>query len=117
MPQKRNSENRGLPNRWRFYHGAYRYHRPFGQEHTWDGKRQFTLGRTLGEAYKVWAERVAWAGSTTLVKDLLERYAREVIPRKAPRTQLAHAKIIPTLTRAFGHARVRGDVKPHHVYE
>jgi integrase len=117
MPRKRNPEHRGLPPRWRFYHGAYRYQVPPGLEHLWDGKRQFTLGRTLVEAYRTWAERVERAERITTVAQLLDRYALEVIPRKAARTQIDDLKRLPILRKLFGHANVRGDLKPHHIYE
>ncbi len=48
--RKRNAENKGLPARWRHYHGAYYYRVPAGLEAHWDGKRQFHLGSTLAEA-------------------------------------------------------------------
>lgn len=117
---KRNPENRGLPDRWRFYHGAYRYQVPPGQEHAWDGRRQFTLGRTLSEAYKVWAERLPHVGKTLLVEQLVDRYALEVIPQKKPATQVGDRKRLRTLRRAFGHATVRPGPQgllPRHIYE
>jgi hypothetical protein len=58
MPKKRRQENKGLPKRWRFKCGAYRYLVPAGQESQWDSKKEFTLGKTLPEAYKVWSERL-----------------------------------------------------------
>jgi hypothetical protein len=47
MPRPRRPENRGLPSRWRFDHGAYYYQVPIGAEGAWDGKRTFRLGKTL----------------------------------------------------------------------
>jgi integrase len=120
VAQPRKPEHRGLPARWRFYHGAYRYQVPPGLEHMWDGRKQFTLGRTLAEAYKVWADRVGRVPTVTTLADALDRYALEVIPKKAPRTQLAHRQILLTLRKRFGHATVQAGamgVKPHHVYE
>ena len=58
MPPKRKPENRGLPARWQFTHGAYYYFVPRGLEAMWDGKKRFRLGSALHEAYKVWADRV-----------------------------------------------------------
>jgi integrase len=46
-PKPRNKENKGLPKRWRYKNGAYRYQVPRGQEAAWGGKREFTLGKTL----------------------------------------------------------------------
>ena len=43
MTRRRNKEHKGLPKRWRFNDGSYRYRVPVGQEHLWDGKKEFTL--------------------------------------------------------------------------
>jgi hypothetical protein len=50
MTRIRKKENQGLPARWRRYHGAYFYQVPPGLESQWDGRKQFRLGTTLGEA-------------------------------------------------------------------
>ena len=50
MARKRSKQNQGLPARWRLYHGAYYFQVPPGLEAAWDGKKQFRLGATLGEA-------------------------------------------------------------------
>lgn len=117
VTRKRNNENRGLPARWRFYHGAYRYQVPPGQEHAWDGRRQFTLGRTLADAYATWAERVERTEQTATIAQLLDRYALEVIPQKAARTQIDDRKKLPILRKRFGHMPVAGAIRPHHIYE
>ena len=46
MPRARNIENRGYPKSWRFRYDAYYYRVPIGQEHLWDGKKEFRLGRS-----------------------------------------------------------------------
>lgn len=117
MPRHRNKENAPLPKRWRRYHGAFYYQVPPGLEHAWDGKRQFRLGATLAEASKVWAARVERSEKTTTVADALTRYELDVIPHKRPATQVGDRKRVPTLRRAFGHAHIDGDVKPHHIYQ
>lgn len=118
-PRRRNKENQGLPARWRFYHGAYRYQVPPGQEAAWDGKRQFTLGKTLSEAYRVWAERVGRQDKIPNVDKLLDRYAILVIPKKAKRTQKENRRQVPVLKKHFGHFAVAGpkQPKPRHIYE
>ncbi len=47
MPRARNIRNRGYPKSWRFRYDAYYYRVPKGQEHLWDGKKEFHLGRSL----------------------------------------------------------------------
>jgi len=44
MPRARNIRNRGYPKSWRFRYDAYYYRVPKGQEHLWDGKKEFHLG-------------------------------------------------------------------------
>ena len=46
MARKRNPDNEGLPKRWRWKEGAYRYRVPSGQEDFWEGKTEFKLGVT-----------------------------------------------------------------------
>lgn len=114
-PRKRNRENKGLPARWRFRAGKYRYQVPKGLEHLWDGKKEFTLGKTLPEAHRVWASRVDSANRVTTMGDLLERYEREVVPQKKKSTQRGQPAILTTLRGVFGGMRPH-DIKPHHAY-
>ncbi len=120
MSRKRSKNHEGLPARWRYLHGAYRYQVPPGQEHRWDGKQTFTLGRTLSEAYRVWADRIAQPVSNiTTVADAIERYLLEVVPKKAPSTQVTDRRRLAVVAQRFGHAHVRPgpqSIKPKHVY-
>lgn len=116
MPRKRNEENRGLPRRWQLFHGAYYYRVPPGQEHAWEGKSRFRLGATLNEAYKVWADRVDPPGGLKTMADILDRYALEVIPTKAPKTQTHNRQALPRLRGVFGRM-VPADIKPMFVYQ
>jgi hypothetical protein len=47
MPKPRNTENRGLPSRWRCKHGAYYFPVPEDSRGFWDGRTEFRLGTTL----------------------------------------------------------------------
>ena len=115
MPRPRKPENRGLPARWRKFHGAYYYQVPLGLEAHWDGKKQFRLGASLPEAYRVWAERF---GSTDVrtIGELLDRYAAEVVPTKAPTTQSGNALHIVQLRKVFSKMPLTA-LKPRHVYQ
>jgi integrase len=120
MPRPRLKSNTGLPARWRFKNGAYRYQVPRGLESQWDGKREFTLGKTLPEAYKVWAARVASPTKVTTVGDLLDRYLLEVVPNKKPATRSSDMRVVPIIKKRFGHFAVEPgptSVEPHHIYE
>lgn len=115
-PRKRNKENTGLPDRWRFYHGAYRYQVPPGYEHLWDGKKQFTLGKTLSEAYRVWSERLEQhTGDINTLGDIMDRYALEVLPAKKAKTAREQAPQLKRLRAVFGAMRP-SDFKPVHAY-
>jgi integrase len=112
----RNAENRGLPARWRLYHGAYYYFVPPGLESLWDGKKQFRLGKTLPEAYRVWSGRLDSQDKANNIGQLLDRYLLEVVPNKAPKTQTENARGIHRLRAVFG-AMALNDFKPRHVYQ
>lgn len=102
MARKRSKENQGLPARWRLAHNAYYYQVPPGLEHLWEGKKTFRLGDKLNEAYKVWADRLQKPSQARTVGDLLDRYALEVIPAKAPASQQSNQVQMLVLRRVFG---------------
>lgn len=113
---RRAPENRGLPARWRRYHGAYRYRVPPGQEAAWGGRGEVTLGKTLIEAQHAWAARVARqpaAGGT--VGELLDQYALRIVPTKAPTTQAGHQVALRRLRAVLGRVAL-DDVTPRMVY-
>ena len=115
MPRKRNEENKDLPKRWRFTRNAYYYQVPKGSEHQWDGKKTFKLGNTLTEAYKNWAARPESNENVKTIGELLDRYAREVIPTKAPKTQKDNIRQISKLRTVFGLMPI-DIMQPQHIY-
>ena len=117
MARKRLKENMGLPARWRRYHGAYYYQVPRGLEGQWDGRKQYRLGTTLGDAASEWAKRMQTAEQPQLyIKALLERYAIEVIPTKAPATQRGDVRALINLRKVFGEMRLDA-LEPTHIYQ
>ncbi len=116
MPKARNKENKGLPARWRTIHGAYYYRVPEGLESSWDGKKQFRLGKSLPEAYKVWAERLGTLDDAKTIGELLERYSLEVVPKKEVTTQAHNAVAIKRLRAVMG-ALALTALKPRHIYQ
>jgi integrase len=117
MPRKRTrAENRGLPARWRYRHGAYYFDVPKDLRHRWDGKREYRLGASLPEAYRTWATRLELHADVRTIGQLLERYALEIVPTKAPRTQADNARTLARLKAVFGEMRIR-DFKPIHAYQ
>lgn len=118
MPKARSKENQGLPAGWRLYHGAYYFRVPKGLEKHWDGKTQFKLSTTLAEAHRVWAERTAAMHNPETcgtVGDLLDRYAREVIPTKSPKSQENNLNQLKMLRRVFAQVPL-ASVVPRTVY-
>jgi hypothetical protein len=115
VARARNAENRGLPARWKFYHEAYYFQVPPGQEPAWDNRKTFRLGGTLPEAYKEWAKRIEATFNATTIGALLERYQLEVIPTKAPSTQRQNLIALKQLRLVFADMNV-DDIIPRHVY-
>jgi integrase len=116
MTRKRNAENRGLPARWVHKHGGYYYLPLPGLRHLWDGKTWFLLGRTLPEAFKVWAERTGAPERITTIGSLLDRYSLQVIPTKAPKTQTGNRLAVCNLRPVFG-GMALADLEPQHIYQ
>ena len=115
-PKPKRKENKSLPARWRIKHGAYYYRVPKGLEHQWDNKKEFRLGKTESEAYRVWATRVEYYADSRTIGDLLERYSVEVIPLKAPKTQESNLLSIRKLKPVFESMPITA-LKPTHVFK
>lgn len=116
MPRPRNPENKGLPTRWRQRNGAYFYQVPQGLESMWDGKKEFRLGASLPEAYRVWAERLSHTENTKTIADLLDRYALQVVPTKKATTQQQNQVAIKRLRAVLGQAPITA-IRPQTVYQ
>lgn len=115
-PRKRNAENRGLPARWVYQHGAYYYLPLPGLRHLWDGKAWFRLGRTLPEAFETWGKRAGAPERITAIGALLDRYSLQVVPTKAPATQTGNRIAIANLRPVFG-GMALADIEPQHIYQ
>jgi len=117
MARPRNKEHKGLPMNWRWKEGAYRYRVPPGQEHLWDYKKEFRLGKTLSEAHLVYAGRIASVdGAIQSFNQLVDRYLLEVTPTKAQSTQIDEVAHLSKLRKHIGHNPVRA-FKPHNAYQ
>lgn len=116
MPKLRRPENRGLPARWTFKHGAYFFRVPPGLEDLWEGKKFFRLGKTLPDAYREWSKRLDTQDKANNIGQLLDKYLLEVVPGKAPKSQTENARAIKRLREVFG-AMPLAAVKPRHVYQ
>ena len=116
MPKPRNKQNRGLPKRWRFKNGAYRYLVPPGMEDQWDGKKEFTLGKTLPEAYRIWADKLGASEDVTTMSGLMDRYLLEVVPTKSFKSQESNQLAIRRMKPVFGMMRPN-EIQPVHAYK
>lgn len=117
MPRRRNPENQGLPPRWAYYHRAFYFRVPPGEETKWDGKKRFLLGKTLATAHRTWASRLERSeGALVLIGQALDRYASEVVPTKAPGTQEDNLRAIVRLKRVFGRLPLL-HFRAHHAYK
>jgi integrase len=88
---------------------------PAGNEAYWDNKRQFRLGKTLAEAHKEFGKRTGRTENVRNVGALLDRYARDVVPTKAARTQKDSYVYIKRLKSVFGEESLH-DIKPQDIY-
>jgi len=102
MPRPRIPQNQGLPRRWRHTHGAYYYNVPPGLEPLWDNKKLFRLGSKIHEAYQVWATKLGVQANVKSIGDLLDRYALEVIPKKAAASQISNQSQLAKIRKVFG---------------
>jgi len=113
----RSLENRPLPPRWQWHHGAIYYRVPNGLEHLWDGKRRFRLGKTVAEAHRTWAERVELTDDRIqTIGQLLDWYALKVIPTKAQTTQRHNLVAVQRLKPVFEKMPIR-QIKPRHAWK
>lgn len=116
MTPRRTRANSGLPRNWRHRYGGYYYRVPAGEEHRWDGKREYLLGRTLAEAHRTYAMRQEHVGPVQTMAQICDRYAAEVLPLKAPATQRSNQYSLQRLRRVFADNRVEA-IRPQHIYQ
>lgn len=116
MPRKRSPENEGLPKRWSFRRNSYYYQVPPGQDRKWDGKKLFKLGKTLPEAYKIWASCLESIDNSKSIDDLFDRYELEILPTKSNSTQYLYRLYIKTPRPVFGHMD-KDDIEPFEIYK
>ncbi len=116
MPKKRQPENKGFPAGWRWKNGAIYYQVPKSVRKLWDGKQLFRLGKTPPEAYATYAARIGTIDKAATISKLLDRYAIEVIPCKAPKTQSENIRQLDKLRRVFGPLPLLA-IQPSDIYK
>jgi integrase len=73
------------------------------------------LGTTMAEAHRNYAQYVACSSDVKTVPELLDRYIAEVVPEKAPGTQIENIRHITTLKIVFQDFTIH-NVKPSSIY-
>lgn len=116
-PKKRNKENTGLPERWRFKHGAYYYRVPDHLRKYWDNKTDFRLGKTLIEAHRAWASRAEIYADARTIGEGIERYLLEVVPEKSIRTQDGYIRLINKFILPVFHDVMITTIRPVDLYK
>jgi integrase len=97
-----------LPPRVYLKHGAYYYV-------TLPDRKWVRLGKTDAEMYTALAKiKAVHAGAGTMI-EYFDRYEKEIIPTKAPRTQQDNLSEINNLKQAFG-KMLPENIKPKHIY-
>lgn len=118
-PKKRLRENRALPARWAWKHGAIYYLVPPSDRERWDGKSWFRLGKTLAEAHKAFSERVhSTGGKVITMQHLFDRFEFEYLPTKKAATQKYYLNALPILRKVFTTNKIPvASLEPHHAYQ
>lgn len=99
--------NRDLPRRVYLRHGAYYFTDPTGRMHH--------LGRTLPDMYRALASHLGPGDVTPRrIRDLVLRYRLEILPGKAPHTQVDHARYLTMIEEVHGAMRPQ-DLEPVHI--
>lgn len=96
-----------LPQRVYFRHGGYFFVDTAGKWHN--------LGRQHAEAMRRYAEVLTARVPLQTMGAIFDRYQREVVPKKAKRTQQDNLRELALLRQAFGHMHPH-QVKPRHIY-
>ncbi|MFA5922568.1 MAG: tyrosine-type recombinase/integrase [Methylococcaceae bacterium] len=100
--------SRKLPPRVYQKHGAFFYV-------TNPDRKWIRLGQNESEMYQALAKLKTTDVRQGMMSEFIERYEKEIIPTKAPRTQIDNLSEIKNLKQAFGKMRPE-HIKPKHVY-
>lgn len=103
MPRPRTKANKGLPKHMRWRKGAYEYRPPKELRHLWGNQQTYRLGADLGKALIAVGERMPGSANVRLIKELVERYIRDIAPQKAKSTQRDDLICAGNIVAVFGH--------------
>jgi integrase len=97
-----------LPPRVYFKHGSYFYV-------TAPDRKWINLGKTESDLYRNLAHIKAVDSASGTMAYYIDRYQKEIVPTKAPRTQIDNKAELKNLSRAFGKMTPES-IKPKHIY-
>jgi len=100
-------QRKDLPSRVYFKHGSYYF---VDTKNKWH-----PLGKNFQEAIVKYAEINAKPSPLRTIGQIIDRYIKDIIPTKAPRTQQDNIREIILLRKVFGHMRP-DEVTPQDVY-
>ncbi len=118
MGRKRTTD-RHLPERVYFKHGAYYYHAKDAEAEK-IGKKWTRLGTTISEMYgslsKLHQDSELLKIKPTTMRELFDRYARDVITTKKPATQRSNLNSLKFLRAFFDEMNI-AEVESYHCFE
>ena len=129
MAKQRNRNNTAYPKNWRLRKRGERgdwvisFRAPQSVRHLWDGKAEPELGRgsTIAAAEKIayqeWQRRIIVSDTPMAMGQLLDRYTSEVIPKKAPATQISNNRSIKRLRSVIPAEMPVTAFKTHMAYQ
>lgn len=101
-PKDRSAKHRSLPKYWRIKRNSYTYRVPPQLRHLHNGVAEISLGTSLAGAYAKFASLYQIEECITLMRELFDRYASEVVPEKALATQASNQRSLGRLRDALG---------------
>ncbi|MCZ6677814.1 MAG: tyrosine-type recombinase/integrase [Candidatus Poribacteria bacterium] len=103
---RRRKKDKHLPERLYIRYGTY-YFVEYGTN------RWINIGRDYVQAMSAYADRTSEDTACLTMSDLIDRYLREVAPKKAARTYQDNVKQARFLRAYFGQMRLRDITQPH----
>jgi integrase len=116
-PRNRAKQNKALPKYWRVRGKTYYYRVPPHMRHLHNGKSEVTLGQSLPQAYRRYAEFYETEECITLMRELFDRYRLEVVPEhESANTRDSKNRCLDRLRAAMGENLVTM-ITPQFIYK
>lgn len=116
-PKTRAKENRSLPKYWRLKNGSYSYRVPPHLRLLHGGKGEISLGQSLHEAYRRYADLFQVEDDITMMQELFDRYRLNVVPEHASaNTRKSKSLSLDRLRAALGENPI-AVMRPQVIYQ